>query len=199
MSDQERLPDPILGDRLAEAAGYAIEVRRASPARERRSRTSCTSARCAAWRSRTAPTRTRRSPRCSTTGPEDQGGQATLDEIGRRFGPVVAMLVDGLTNTLEDPKPKWRPRKEAYLQRLAPANRNRSCASRSPTSSTTCARSRSISRTMARPRGNGSTPAATDRPGTTAHCSRSSRPQLSGSRNLPEYRRLVQAVFGPER
>ena len=50
---------------------------------------------------------------------EDQGGKATLDEIGRRFGPVVAMLVDGLTDTLEDPKPAWRPRKEAYLQRLA--------------------------------------------------------------------------------
>ena len=36
-----------------------------------------------------------------------------------RFGPVVAKLVDGLTDTLEDPKPDWRPRKDAYLKRLA--------------------------------------------------------------------------------
>ena len=26
MSDQERLPDPILGDRFVEAAGYAVEL-----------------------------------------------------------------------------------------------------------------------------------------------------------------------------
>ena len=28
------------------------------------------------------------------------------------------MLVDGLTDTLEDPKPDWRPRKAVYLKRL---------------------------------------------------------------------------------
>ena len=26
MTDEERLPEPILGDRLAEAAGYAVEL-----------------------------------------------------------------------------------------------------------------------------------------------------------------------------
>ncbi|MGI8998363.1 MAG: HD domain-containing protein [Candidatus Limnocylindria bacterium] len=51
-------------------------------------------------------------------GPEDQGGQPILDEIRRRFGDEVATLVEGLTDTLESPKPKWGSRKEAYLARL---------------------------------------------------------------------------------
>ena len=51
-------------------------------------------------------------------GPEDQGGQAILDEIERRFGAQVAAKVDGLSDTLEDPKPPWRERKAAYLGRL---------------------------------------------------------------------------------
>jgi len=51
-------------------------------------------------------------------GPEDQGGQLVLDDIRRRFGDEVAELVDGLSDTLVDPKPKWRPRKKAYLARL---------------------------------------------------------------------------------
>jgi (p)ppGpp synthase/HD superfamily hydrolase len=51
-------------------------------------------------------------------GPEDQGGQATLDEIGRRFGPEVAGMVDGLSDTLEQPKPPWPDRKAAYPERL---------------------------------------------------------------------------------
>jgi (p)ppGpp synthase/HD superfamily hydrolase len=51
-------------------------------------------------------------------GPEDQGGRQTLDEIRRRFGPEIAAMVDGLSDTLEDPKPPWRKRKEAYLDRL---------------------------------------------------------------------------------
>jgi (p)ppGpp synthase/HD superfamily hydrolase len=56
-------------------------------------------------------------------GPEDQGGRATLDEIGRRFGARVAAIVEACTDTLDDPKPPWRARKEAYLAHLdhAPA------------------------------------------------------------------------------
>lgn len=52
-------------------------------------------------------------------GPEDQGGQPILDEIQRRFGERVTSIVAGCTDTLEDPKPPWRPRKEAYISRLA--------------------------------------------------------------------------------
>ncbi len=175
MTDEERLPEPILGDRLAEAAGYAVELH----ARQARKGT-------------TIPYVMHLFAVCSLAledgadedeaiaallhdGPEDQGGQATLDEIGRRFGPVVAMLVDGLTDTLEDPKPAWRPRKEAYMKRLAgePESVMRvSIADKLHN----IARSRSISRTAGSPPGSGSMPAATGKPGSTAPCSRSSRP-----------------------
>ena len=49
---------------------------------------------------------------------EDQGGQATLDEIQRRFGSRVADLVAGCSDTFVEPKPPWRARKEAHLQHL---------------------------------------------------------------------------------
>ena len=50
---------------------------------------------------------------------EDQGGPPTRAEIARRFGERVATIVDGCTDTDEHPKPPWRARKEAYLERLA--------------------------------------------------------------------------------
>jgi (p)ppGpp synthase/HD superfamily hydrolase len=49
---------------------------------------------------------------------EDQGGMPRLDQIRRRFGDAVADIVDVCTDTFDDPKPAWRPRKEAYLKRL---------------------------------------------------------------------------------
>jgi (p)ppGpp synthase/HD superfamily hydrolase len=52
---------------------------------------------------------------------EDQGGLETLAEIRRRFGGRVANIVDGCTDTYEQPKPAWRPRKVAYLQHLREA------------------------------------------------------------------------------
>jgi (p)ppGpp synthase/HD superfamily hydrolase len=53
--------------------------------------------------------------------PEDQGGEATLRDIRLRFGDEVAELVDGCTDTYQDPKPPWRERKERYLAHLANA------------------------------------------------------------------------------
>lgn len=53
---------------------------------------------------------------------EDQGGATTRREIARRFGPRVAEIVDGCTDTDQTPKPPWRPRKEAYLARLRDAS-----------------------------------------------------------------------------
>ncbi len=50
---------------------------------------------------------------------EDQGGRATLEEIRKRFGEHVAHIVDGCTDTFEEPKPAWRPRKEAYIARIS--------------------------------------------------------------------------------
>jgi len=54
--------------------------------------------------------------------PEDQGGEATLGDIHSRFGDEVAEIVDGCTDTYEDPKPPWRERKERYLAHLAEAS-----------------------------------------------------------------------------
>ena len=58
-------------------------------------------------------------------GPEDQGGQAVLDEIRDRFGTAVAEIVAGLSDAMPAPgeaKAPWRARKEAYLGHLADAS-----------------------------------------------------------------------------
>lgn len=116
MSDDR--PNPVVGERLEAAFAYAIELH----ARQARKGT-------------TIPYVTHLLAVCSLAledgaeeeeaiaallhdGPEDQGGQPVLDEIGRRFGDRVAAIVEGLSDTLEDPKPDWRPRKERYLERL---------------------------------------------------------------------------------
>jgi (p)ppGpp synthase/HD superfamily hydrolase len=52
---------------------------------------------------------------------EDQGGAPTLQAIRERFGDEVAAIVDGCTDTDLMPKPPWRPRKEAYVARVASA------------------------------------------------------------------------------
>ena len=53
---------------------------------------------------------------------EDQGGPRIRVEIRRRFGSVVAEIVDGCTDADTLPKPPWRERKEKYLAHLATAN-----------------------------------------------------------------------------
>lgn len=53
---------------------------------------------------------------------EDQGGPAARREIEQVFGQRVAEIVDGCSDTDQTPKPPWRPRKEAYLARLAHAS-----------------------------------------------------------------------------
>ena len=49
---------------------------------------------------------------------EDQGGAETLEEIRKRFGDAVAEIVSDCTDAWTEPKPDWRPRKEAYLAKL---------------------------------------------------------------------------------
>ncbi len=51
-------------------------------------------------------------------GPEDQGGHETLDDIRRQFGHRVANIVEACSDTFETPKPRWRQRKELYLDHL---------------------------------------------------------------------------------
>src|SRR5437764_4348530 len=52
---------------------------------------------------------------------EDQGGDATRQEIRRRFGERVARIVDGCTDAETTPKPPWRERKERYVAHVAGA------------------------------------------------------------------------------
>lgn len=52
---------------------------------------------------------------------EDHGGRAMLHTIEQMFGPRVAKVVDGCTDSYGDedkPKPKWYPRKLRYLRRV---------------------------------------------------------------------------------
>ena len=49
---------------------------------------------------------------------EDAGGQEALDEIRAKFGMGVAAIVEGCSDTLETPKPKWLERKKKYVEHL---------------------------------------------------------------------------------
>lgn len=53
---------------------------------------------------------------------EDQGGNATREEIRRRFGDIVTEIVDGCTDADKTPKPPWRQRKEDYIAHLPSAS-----------------------------------------------------------------------------
>ncbi len=50
---------------------------------------------------------------------EDCGGQPMLESVRVLFGADVAAIVEACTDTFDDPKPAWRPRKEAYHAALA--------------------------------------------------------------------------------
>lgn len=53
---------------------------------------------------------------------EDQGGAATRAAIAEQFGPRVAEIVEGCTDTDVQPKPPWRARKEAHLAHIRSAS-----------------------------------------------------------------------------
>lgn len=53
---------------------------------------------------------------------EDQGGAAIAQQIQQQFGDRVLTLVRGCTDTDEDPKPPWRPRKVAHLAHVQTAS-----------------------------------------------------------------------------
>ena len=53
---------------------------------------------------------------------EDCGGESILDEIKKRFGQNIASIVDGCTETYENPKPPWKGRKESYIAHIKEAN-----------------------------------------------------------------------------
>ena len=49
---------------------------------------------------------------------EDCGGAPRLAEIRAKFGERVARIVDGCTDSDENPKPPWRERKQRYIERV---------------------------------------------------------------------------------
>lgn len=53
---------------------------------------------------------------------EDQGGDATRQEIRRRFGERVTEIVDGCTDADTRPKPPWQQRKAAYIAHIPTAS-----------------------------------------------------------------------------
>lgn len=53
---------------------------------------------------------------------EDQGGNATRQDIRRRFGEEISAIVEGCTESDTQPKPPWKKRKENSLQALATAS-----------------------------------------------------------------------------
>ena len=53
---------------------------------------------------------------------EDCGGMPRLREIRRQFGPRVAHIVEGCTDSFVEPKPEWIERKKQYLHEVKHAD-----------------------------------------------------------------------------
>ena len=53
---------------------------------------------------------------------EDQGGDATRQEIRCRFGERIAAIVEGCTDADTVPKPPWKQRKSNYIAHLPKAS-----------------------------------------------------------------------------
>lgn len=54
---------------------------------------------------------------------EDCGGMPRLREIRKQFGPRVAKIVEGCTDSFGEPKPEWIERKKDYLREVKHAGR----------------------------------------------------------------------------
>src|ERR1039458_9163300 len=53
---------------------------------------------------------------------EDCGGMPRLREIRKQFGPRVAKIVEGCTDSFGEPKPEWMERKKDYLREVKHAD-----------------------------------------------------------------------------
>jgi (p)ppGpp synthase/HD superfamily hydrolase len=53
---------------------------------------------------------------------EDCGGMPRLREIRKQFGPRVAKIVEGCTDSFGEPKPEWVERKKDYLREVTHAD-----------------------------------------------------------------------------
>jgi hypothetical protein len=98
--------------------------------------------------------------------PEDRGGRPVLEKIREQFGERVARIVEGCTDTFEDPSlTGGRGRKPT--SGTFPARRRRYALYPPPTSCTTFAKSWPITAKMARRSGSGSAASGTARCGIT--------------------------------
>jgi (p)ppGpp synthase/HD superfamily hydrolase len=52
---------------------------------------------------------------------EDQGGTATLEKVKQKFGERVASIVEFCTDSMETPKPPWKDRKLAVIEKVGQA------------------------------------------------------------------------------
>ena len=57
-------------------------------------------------------------------GVEDCGGLPRLREVRKQFGPRVAKMVEGCTDSFGEPKPEWVERKKSYLREVKHADVN---------------------------------------------------------------------------
>ena len=55
---------------------------------------------------------------------EDCGGLPRLREVRKQFGPRVARMVEGCTDSFGEPKPEWVERKKYYLREVKHADVN---------------------------------------------------------------------------
>ena len=53
---------------------------------------------------------------------EDCGGMPRLREVRKQFGPRVAKIVEGCTDSFVEPKPEWLERKKNYLREVKHAD-----------------------------------------------------------------------------
>ena len=53
---------------------------------------------------------------------EDCGGMSRLREVRKQFGPRVAEMVEGCTDSFGEPKPEWLERKKDYLREVKHAD-----------------------------------------------------------------------------
>ena len=130
-------------------------------------------------------------------GPEDQGGVVVLDQIRRRFGDVVAAMVAGLSDAmpaLDEEKAPWRERKEAYLRHLGEA----SASVLKVSLADKLHNARSIQIDL---QADGEAvwdrfnAGRSDQAWYYAELLRAFEVRLPGSRNLPEFRRVVGDLF----
>ena len=132
-------------------------------------------------------------------GPEDQGGEAVLVEIRALFGDEVADTVAGLSDAMPaigEAKAPWRERKEAYLAHLGEASASVmkvSLADKLHNARSILTDLREIGEAVWG-RFNGD---RTDQAWYYRELLRAFELRLPQSRNLPEFRDVVGALFGP--